>query len=826
LPSRIEVGYATSCDLNIRKQTTIDFAMELQKKKQQIDQMRDKHKELEVHVASLLDEAELKARLHGELETKYVLTDSEHDETPLVTRIAAAENTVRSQALALQHMQLALAEKKAEIDTERQKNEADGQCDHQREEMVETLILELNEALSAKALDTEQSQTRKGEHDGMVARLQDQAVCAADEASHLHRKHIAAHDLWLLQRKGFEDEKASLEVKHRKEAELGRAVENELHQELTGLHRKINHLNEELRHANEQHQDLSHANAHLLWASSITAQNLAEISSEWRMAQEALEHAVKQSLQETINKESVQETINKGVQEAIKTHTQAIDKRHTTKQQQGTLQEVDHHRALVQQQGTSSKVQLEATISRLNQESSRLTTQLHQLRATTAKSTTEAQELARRLKGEVQALKAQSIAEAARESKAREQAHRQEEELAEARQAVHLVSAEKAGLDARVGSKEVLLHELRAQVTRLTAELAEARSLKPASNVHSELQVKLEARRLWEVGHQDGTSLLFPASALEGNSTPEGIGSVGRVLVSDPSQSALHSSVAPRPTRRSDLKLQGDLTSGAGSTTKQLSMLAVSQATNANECLVSGALCLSWPSHALYAQCTHRHTATSRQSVFQTPEQLGSRILSSSPTLSPTSSPVLSTGEEPRTSCCNGVGCRLKGHVENGLRDLLRQLEHCMGEAGLDIQAAVHHVNIIGAEMEQIHIQRTVERKQNRERENARIEAMRKQAAALVLQEKNCAMQEEWKGVLKARAQRDMHKDKVHTHTQTVDIVTEIEQRIHVDGLTTERQHTSVLATRVCHVPLHLCYCICATASVLLPPRALHATHL
>jgi len=64
-----------------------------------------------------------------------------------------------------------------------------------------------------------------------------------------------------------------------------------------------------------------------------------------------------------------------------------------------------------------------------------------------------------------------------------------------------------------------------------------------------------------------------------------------------------------------------------------------------------------------------------------------------------------------------------------------------MGEAGLDIQAAVHHVNIIGAEMEQIHIQRTVERKQNRERENARIEAMRKQAAALVLQEKNCAMQ-------------------------------------------------------------------------------------
>jgi len=46
----------------------------------------------------------------------------------------------------------------------------------------------------------------------MVARLQDQAVCAADEASHLHRKHIAAHDLWLLQRKGFEDEKASLEV--------------------------------------------------------------------------------------------------------------------------------------------------------------------------------------------------------------------------------------------------------------------------------------------------------------------------------------------------------------------------------------------------------------------------------------------------------------------------------------------------------------------------------------------------------------------------------------------------------------------------------------
>jgi len=121
--------------------------MELQKKKQQIDQMRDKHKELEVHVASLLDEAELKARLHGELETKYVLTDSEHDETPLVTRIAAAENTVRSQALALQHMQLALAEKKAEIDTERQKNEADGQCDHQREEMVETLILELNEAL-------------------------------------------------------------------------------------------------------------------------------------------------------------------------------------------------------------------------------------------------------------------------------------------------------------------------------------------------------------------------------------------------------------------------------------------------------------------------------------------------------------------------------------------------------------------------------------------------------------------------------------------------------------------------------------------------------
>jgi len=128
-------------------------------------------------------------------------------------------------------------------------------------------------------------------------------------------------------------------------------------------------------------------------------------------------------------------------------------------------------------------------------------------------------------------------------------------------------------------------------------------------------QVKLEARRLWEVGHQDGTSLLFPASALEGNSTPEGIGSVGRVLVSDPSQSALHSSVAPRPTRRSDLKLQGDLTSGAGSTTKQLSMLAVSQATNANECLVSGALCLSWPSHALYAQCTHRHTATSRQVV-------------------------------------------------------------------------------------------------------------------------------------------------------------------------------------------------------------------
>lgn len=54
-------------------------------------------------------------------------------------------------------------------------------------------------------------------------------------------------------------------------------MENELHQELTGLHRKINHLNEELRHANEQHQDLSHANAHLLWASSITAQNLAEV---------------------------------------------------------------------------------------------------------------------------------------------------------------------------------------------------------------------------------------------------------------------------------------------------------------------------------------------------------------------------------------------------------------------------------------------------------------------------------------------------------------------------------------------------------------------
>jgi len=161
----------------------------------------------------------------------------------------------------------------------------------------------------------------------------------------------------------------------------------------------------------------------------------------------------------------------------------------THKQQQGTMQEVDQLRALVQQQGTSSKVQLEATISRLSQESSRLTTQLHQLRATTAKSTTEAQELARRLKGEVQALKAKSIAEAARESKAREQAHRQEEELAEACQAVHLVSAEKAGLDARVGSKEVLLHELRAQVTRLTAELAEARSLKPASNVHSELQV-------------------------------------------------------------------------------------------------------------------------------------------------------------------------------------------------------------------------------------------------------------------------------------------------------------------------------------------------
>ena len=55
------------------------------------------------------------------------------------------------------------------------------------------------------------------------------------------------------------------------------------------------------------------------------------------MAQEALEHAVKQSLQETINKESVQETINKGVQEAIKTHTQAIDKRHTTKQQVGAF---------------------------------------------------------------------------------------------------------------------------------------------------------------------------------------------------------------------------------------------------------------------------------------------------------------------------------------------------------------------------------------------------------------------------------------------------------------------------------------------------------
>jgi len=78
------------------------------------------------------------------------------------------------------------------------------------------------------------------------------------------------------------------------------------------------------------------------------------------------------------------------------------------------------------------------------------------------------------IKDEVQASNAKSIAEAAGELRAREQALHQEEELAEARQAIHLISTEKAELDTRL--REQHLSSLRAQVTMLTAEVAEART--------------------------------------------------------------------------------------------------------------------------------------------------------------------------------------------------------------------------------------------------------------------------------------------------------------------------------------------------------------
>jgi len=103
-----------------------------------------------------------------------------------------------------------------------------------------------------------------------------------------------------------------------------------------------------------------------------------------------------------------------------------------------------------------------------------LSTQLDEVRASAAKSTTEAQEFVRRLEGEVQASNAKSIAEAAGGLRACEQAHRQEEELAEARQAIHLVSNEKAELDARLREQEVSLHKLRSHFSDTKDELVRA----------------------------------------------------------------------------------------------------------------------------------------------------------------------------------------------------------------------------------------------------------------------------------------------------------------------------------------------------------------